>query len=32
MKLYIEVMACEHCKMRVEKALKSLKRVEKCFC
>lgn len=28
MKLYIEGMTCEHCKMRVEKALKSVKGVK----
>ena len=28
MKLYIEGMTCEHCKMRVEKALKGVKGVK----
>ncbi len=28
MKLYVEGMTCEHCKMHVEKALKSLKGVK----
>lgn len=28
MKLYVEGMTCEHCKMRVEKALKSVKGVK----
>ncbi|BBJ28465.1 heavy-metal-associated domain-containing protein [Athalassotoga saccharophila] len=29
MKLYIDGMTCEHCKMRVEKALKEIKGVKK---
>lgn len=28
MKLYVEGMTCEHCKMRVEKALKGIKGVK----